>query len=112
MSISDRKAELLSRLNALTDINIDNSSNFKFMNLFRSRLMEEGIGIDVAQRIVASLNYDMSATDEDDDYIGQVALIYAEFVEREYKRLVDTGWHRNLTDDIIRRYLTPISAVL
>lgn len=106
MSLVERKQILLNQLVTMNESCIDDSSNFKFMNLLRSRLCEEGIPIDIASQIVASLDYDFSAVDEEDDYIGQIALLYAEFVAREYTRLKDTGWHRHLSDVIIKRYLT------
>lgn len=104
MTINERKENLNLILKELHSFEIEDDANFKFMNLLRSRLMEEGVPIDDAVKIVANLDYDLSAVSEDDDYIGDVALSYAEFAARVYRRLKATGWHRNLSDNIIKKY--------
>lgn len=104
MSIADRKEQLDMVLEDLSNVEIDDDANFKFMNLLRSRLMEEGIPIDDAVKIVSNLDYDLSAVNEDDDYIGDVALAYAEFASRVYDRLKATGWHRGMTDSLVKKY--------
>jgi len=104
ISLADRKAVLNQKLAQLQNISIDESANFKFMNLLRSRLLEEGIPLEAATQIVANIDYDMSAVNEDDDYIGDVALAYAEFAARVYNKLVAGNWHRNMTDSVIRKY--------
>lgn len=103
-SLADRKQALNNKLASLSSFNVEDASNYKFMNLLRSRLTEEGMPIDVATLIVANLDYDLSAVNEDDDYIGDVALKYAEFVARVYEKLKATNWHRHLTRDVIVRY--------
>ncbi len=109
-SLAARKDVLTKTLTSLQSFDIENDSNFKFMNLLRSRLTEEDIPLDIATKIVANLDYDLSAANEDDDYIGDVALAYAEFAARVYFRLEATNWHRNLNDSVIRKYfnITPI----
>ena len=104
------KKNLDSILAELNNLEIEDDANFKFMNLLRSRLMEEGIPIDDAVKIVSNLDYDLSPVNEDDDYIGDVALAYAEFAARVYDRLKATGWHRAMTDSLVRKYFgrTPI----
>lgn len=99
-------------LGELHSFEIENDSNFKFMNLLRSRLMEEGIPWDDAIKIVANLDYDLSAVNEDDDYIGDVALSYAEFAARVYRRLKATGWHRNMPDSIVKKYFNQTTITL
>lgn len=110
MSIAERKENLNLILEELNSLEIEDDANFKFMNLLRSRLMEEGIPIDDAVKIVSNLDYDLSPVNEDDDYIGDVALAYAEFAARVYDRLKATGWHRTMTDSLVRKYFgrTPI----
>lgn len=103
-SLADKKKALDNKLASLSSFNIEDASNYKFMNLLRSRLTEEGMPIDVATLIVANLDYDLSAVNEDDDYIGDVALKYAEFVARVYEKLKATNWHRHLNRDLIVRY--------
>ena len=93
ISLADRKTALNEKLAALQNIAIDESANFKFMNLLRSRLTEEGIPLEAATQIVANIDYDMSAVNEDDDYIGDVALAYAEFAARVYDKLKAGNWH-------------------
>lgn len=103
-SLAARKEALNTTLKTLKNYSIDNDSNYKFMNLLRSRLLEEGIPLEAATQIVANLEYDVSAANEDDDYIGDVALSYAEFAGPVYQKLVTMGWHRTLTDSLIRKY--------
>ena len=103
-NLADRKGALNAKLADLQNYQIDTDSNFKFMNLLRSRLTEEGLPLDAATQIVANLDYDLTGVNEDDDYVGDVALAYAEFAARVYDRLKATGWHRNMTDSVIRKY--------
>ena len=103
-NISDRKSVLITKLQSLQQVSIDDSANFKFMNLLRSRLCEEGIPLEAATQIVAHIDYDLSVVDEEDDFIGDVALAYAEFAARVYDRLKATNWHRNLSPEIVRKY--------
>lgn len=106
MSLADRKTALNEKLAGLQNIDIDDAANFKFMNLLRSRLTEEGIPLDAATQIVANIDYDLSAVNEDDDYIGDVALAYAEFAARVYDKLKATNWHRNMSDSVVRKYFS------
>lgn len=108
MSLADRKMALNETLASLQNMEIEESANFKFMNLLRSRLVEEGIPLEAATQIVANLDYDMSAVNEDDDYIGDVALAYAEFAARVYDKLKAGNWHRNMTDSTVRKYFAHI----
>jgi hypothetical protein len=50
ISLADRKTALNEKLAALRNIAIDESANFKFMNLLRSRLTEEGIPLEAGVR--------------------------------------------------------------
>lgn len=112
ISLADRKTALNEKLAALRNIAIDESANFKFMNLLRSRLTEEGIPLEAATQIVANIDYDMSAVNEDDDYIGDVALAYAEFAARVYDKLKAGNWHRNMTDSVVRKYFAHFKITL
>jgi signal recognition particle GTPase len=111
-SLAARKDVLTKTLKSMQSFDIENDSNFKFMNLVRSRLTEEDIPLDIATRIVANLDYDLSAVNEDDDYIGDAALAYAEFASRVYFRLEATNWHRNMPDSLIRKYFSPFKVTL
>lgn len=59
-------------------------SNLKFMSLFRSRLAEEGIPLKDAEIIMEFVSFNMTDINEDDDYIGDVALEYAELCKYYY----------------------------
>lgn len=111
-SLADRKTALNERLANLRNINIEEAANYKFMNLLRSRLCEEGIPLEAATQIVAHIDYDMTAVNEDDDYIGDVALAYAEFAARVYEQLKATNWHRHLSADIVRKYFAVFKITL
>lgn len=111
-TLASRKEGLNAKLAGLQNLVIDNDTNFKFMNLLRSRLTEEGIPLEAATQIVANIDYDLSAVTEDDDYVGDVALSYAEFAARVYDRLKATGWHRHLTDSVVKLYFAPIKITL
>lgn len=104
ITLAARKENLNNQLKILTSFELENDSNYKFMNLLRSRLNEEGIPLEIAANIVAMLDYDVSAVNEDDDYIGDIALSYAEFAGKVYKRMQETGWHRNLGPLVISKY--------
>lgn len=87
------------QLNKMLDANLDKVtvySNLKFINLCRSRLTEEGIPLRHAENIVEVLDINMVGINEDDDYIGDVALSYAELAALIYSDLPSTA--RNKTD--------------
>jgi hypothetical protein len=110
--ISHYKQQLNDKILSFHNKNIEDDSNFKFMNLLRSRLTEEGIPLEAATQIVANIDYDMSAVNEDDDYIGDVALAYAEFAARVYDKLKAGNWHRNMTDSVVRKYFAHFKITL
>lgn len=87
------------QLNKMLDANLDKVTvyaNLKFINLCRSRLTEEGIPLRHAENIVEVLDINMVGINEDDDYIGDVALSYAELAALIYSDLPSTA--RNKTD--------------
>lgn len=59
-------------------------SNLKFLQLFRSRLTEEGIPLPQAEKIMEHVVVNMSEVNEDDDYIGEVALEFATLCKKYY----------------------------
>ena len=63
----------LNRLLDLNSIETDIYANLKFMNLFRSRMMEEGLSKLDSEQILTYINFDMSGINEDDDFIGDIA---------------------------------------
>lgn len=111
-TLAARKDKLNATLRLINSAEIEDDSNFKFMNLLRSRLGEEGIPIEHATQIVANLDYDLSPVNEDDDYIGDVALAYAEFAGKVYGRLKSYGWTRSFTDSLVRKYFNVFKVTL
>ncbi len=67
------------------------------MGLLWSRLCEEGVPVETAGVICSMVEFDMSAVNEDDDYIGDVALKYAEYCAKVYQKLRQLGVHRFIT---------------
>lgn len=112
LSLADRKSALMNTLTDLKATDLDESSNFKLINLIRSRLTEEGIPLDVATRIVANLTIDVTSLNEDDDFLGDIALVYAEFAAGIYFKLQGSNWHRNLTDTMIQKYFTHVKIAI
>ena len=48
----------------------------------------------------------------DDDYIGDVALSYAEFAGKVYSRLKSYGWTRNFNDAVVKKYFNVFKVTL
>lgn len=79
------------QLNKMLDLNLSKVaiySNLKFINLARSRLTEEGISLYHAEDIIQYLDFNLSEINEDDDYIGDAALKYAELAVVIYNQRV------------------------
>ena len=88
-------------------------SDFKFYVLLWSRIVEEGIPKDYANKIVAMIEFDMSGIQEDDDYLGDVALKYAEYCSKVYFKLHLSGM-RDLIDPqsvFMRRVFNPLGTI-
>ncbi len=82
------------QINRMLDLKLPKEaiySNLKFMNLFRSRLSEEGIPLADAEIILQHVSFNMIGINEDDDYIGDVALEYAEVCKIFYDAYVVHG---------------------
>lgn len=78
------------QLNKMLDAGLDKVTvyaNLKFINLCRSRLTEEGIPLLHAENIIEMLDINMAGINEDDDYIGDIALSYAELAAVIYSTL-------------------------
>jgi signal recognition particle GTPase len=112
LTLNERKNALTIKLDSLKNKQIDSDSNFKFMNLLRSRLLEEGIPIEAATQIVVNINYDLSAVNEDDDYIGDVALTYAEFCAKIYSKLKANNWHKNIDHNMVTKFFMPFEILI
>lgn len=63
-------------------------SNLKFLNLLRSRLTEEGIPLKHAEIIMMYVKFNMIDINEDDDFIGDVALEFAEVCKVHYDVII------------------------
>lgn len=96
------------RLDMLSNLSLANDSNYKFMVILRTRLTEEGLPLDMASKIATIADFDMSHFNEDDDYIGDVALRYAEFCAKVYNELVSCRLDKYLDDAMIVRLFNPL----
>lgn len=85
---------------------IFNASNSKFLVLVRSRLIEEGIGVELSTRIANALTFDLSNINEDDDLIAQAAGKYADFAAKVYDRMTALNMHKSISDAMITKYFT------
>jgi len=97
------------QLNKMLDANLDKATvyaNLKFINLCRSRLTEEGIPLNHAENIVEVLDINMAGINEDDDYIGDVALSYAELAALIYNSLPEAIRNASyiLTDESTKKF--------
>lgn len=70
--------------------------------------------VDTAGLICSMVEFDMSAVNEDDDYIGDVALKYAEYCAKVYTKLKQLGIHRFITGDsaFYKAAFNPIGKVI
>jgi len=78
-TVRERKDELMARIESFSvQNNSTYGSNIKFITLLQSRLCEEGIPLEDAKKITGVVKADLVDINEDDDYIGDIALAYAE----------------------------------
>ncbi len=110
-STQELKTQLNQRLTDMNDFNILNDSNYKFMVLLQTRLMEAGISLETATLIASVADYDLSFVNEDDDYIGDVACTYAEFCVKMYNRLKAVNFHRHLNYATAYRFFNPLGKI-
>lgn len=92
-TVRERKDELMAQIKAIAAQNHGTyGSSIKFVSLFQSRLCEEGIPVADAMKIASVVEADLLDINEEDDYIGDIALAYAEVCYGLYssiKRLHD-----------------------
>ena len=105
------KAQLNDKLTAMGNVGVLNDANYKFMVLLHSRLVENNVPVDAAFQIAAFTDYDLSSFDEEDDYVGDIALLYGEFCAKVYHRLKAVNFHRNLDSGIIRSLFNPLGSI-
>lgn len=72
-------------------------SNLKFLNLLRSRLTEEGIPLKDAEKIMMYVKFNMTDINEDDDFIGDIALEFAEVCKIHYDAIIANYVTQNST---------------
>lgn len=105
------KAQLNDKLVAMGTVGVLDDANYKFMVLLHSRLVENNVPPDAAFQIAAFTDYDLSFVDEEDDFIGDIALLYGEFCAKVYHRLKAVNFHRHLDAGIIRALFNPLGTI-
>lgn len=98
-------------LNNIQGTDILNDSNYKFLSLLQSRLIEQMIPFDTANMIVAITECDLEQINEEDDFIGDIALLHAEYCGKVYRRLKEIGLHKSLHSDTLKRFYTPFGVI-
>ncbi len=110
LTVSQRKDIILSKLEKLNTINILDDSNYKFMLLLISRLIDNhNIPASHAMSIASNVDIDISFVNEDDDFIGDIALTYSDYCGKVYTQLSSIGLTQNLDAHRIRRFFRPIT---
>lgn len=87
-------------LNAKLDLrkggeSFENTTDWKFIISFRSRLNEEGIPLHHAGLLSCIINVNLDGVNEDDDYVNDVALKLAEIVADHWRALDKHNFTRN-----------------
>lgn len=79
-------------------------SNLKFMMMMKTALISTGIPPEDAVEIVACMQFDLSNVSEDDGFIGDLAVAYADYCKKAYDKLKLNGLtNRKLYDRIFNR---------
>lgn len=110
-TIQELKSKLTDKLTAMNTVGVLDDANYKFMVLLHSRLVDNNVPPDAAFQIAAFTQYDMSFVNEEDDYIGDIALLYAEFCAKVYHRLKAVNFHKHLDSGIIRTLFNPLGSI-
>ena len=105
------KEQLNKKLADMANVEVLNDSNYKFMVLLHSRLIENHVPVDAAFQIAAYTDYDMSFLNEEDDFVGDIALLYGEFCAKVYHRLKAVNFHRQLDSPTIRKLFNPLGGI-
>lgn len=101
------KDEINAKLDAMTQSDILSDSNYKFIVMLHTRLVESNIPVEVSTCIAAYSEFDMSEINEDDDYISQVASQYVDYCVKIYQRLKNMNMHRYLDAPRIQKLFNP-----
>lgn len=109
-TVAEQKDIILGKLEKLNTINILDDSNYKFMLLLISRLIDNhNIPAMHAMTIASSVDIDISFVNEDDDFIGDIALTYSDYCGKVYTQLSSIGFTQHLDARRVRRFFNPIS---
>lgn len=81
-------------VNKLKELEVNITSNIKFLTLLYSRLLEEGIPKDAAIMITGATNFDFSNVPEDDDTLADIATEYATYCKKVYAKIVLHGYEK------------------
>lgn len=104
---SEAKETINAKLIKMNQGDILSDSNYKFIVMLHTRLVEANIPIEVSACIAAYSEFDMSEINEDDDYISQVASQYADYCVKIYQRLKNMNMHRYLDAPRIQKLFNP-----
>lgn len=104
---SEAKETINAKLIKMNQSDILSDSNYKFIVMLHTRLVEANIPIEVSACIAAYSEFDMSEINEDDDYISQVASQYADYCVKIYQRLKNMNMHRYLDAPRIQKLFNP-----
>lgn len=105
------KTQLNDKLSAMGNVGILDDANYKFMVLLHTRLVENNVPVDAAFQIAAFTDYDLSFVSEEDDFVGDIALLYGEFCAKVYHRLKAVNFHRQLDSGTIRALFNPLGTI-
>lgn len=99
-----RKESVRASLKEIAAIDFAGTPDWKFALLLRSTLVEEGVPIDVASQLSLLVKVDFADVTEDDDYVGDIALLMAEVLGKEYKMLIANNfkYHPHAFDSFFR----------
>lgn len=84
--------------------NLFHPTNVKFLNMVRSGLITEGLGIELSTRVANALTIDLRHINEDDDIVSQGAGKYSEYALKVYDKLVSMNMHKSISDAMIQKY--------
>lgn len=101
------KDEINAKLAAMSQNDILSDSNYKFMIMLYTRLVEANIPEEISAGIAANCEFDMSGINEDDDYISFVASEYSEYCAKIYQRIKGMNLHRYLDAQKIKKLFNP-----
>ena len=112
INIPQAKKNLLQHIQSLEVKNLKSDADLKFFYLFRSRLNEEGIPIDAANILALNCPTTLQELDEEDDYIGDIALALAEKYAILYQHIVSLNLEKHIANQKVLQYFEIINVDL